>query len=63
MKVGGTNVHDLTSHRFNSTKFSLVPGSPAGGALDATAPKIGADGKLTLTYVSRDISVGVLCRT
>ncbi|KAI0755143.1 DNase I-like protein [Daedaleopsis nitida] len=39
-----------TAYLYNSTKFSLVPGSPAGGALDATQPKVGADGKLTLTF-------------
>ena len=36
---------------YNSTKFSLVPGSPAGGATDATEPIVGDDGKLTLTCV------------
>ncbi|KAI0688927.1 DNase I-like protein [Earliella scabrosa] len=39
-----------TAYLYNSTKFSLVPGSPAGGALDATKPTVGADGKLTLTF-------------
>lgn len=39
-----------TAHLFNSTKLRLVPGSPAGGALDATKPVLGADGNVTLTY-------------
>ncbi|KAI0352619.1 DNase I-like protein [Trametes cingulata] len=39
-----------TAYLFNSTKLSLVPGSPAGGALDATEPIIGSDGKVTLTF-------------
>ncbi|KAI0714015.1 DNase I-like protein [Cerioporus squamosus] len=38
------------AYLFNSTKFNLVPGSPAGGALDATEPLLGADGKVTLTF-------------
>ncbi|RPD62220.1 DNase I-like protein [Lentinus tigrinus ALCF2SS1-7] len=38
------------AYLFNSTKFALVPGSPAGGALDATEPIVGTDGKVTLTF-------------
>ncbi|OJT13614.1 hypothetical protein TRAPUB_9803 [Trametes pubescens] len=39
-----------TAHLFNSTKLRLVPGAPAGGALDATKPVLGADGNVTLTF-------------
>ncbi|KAH9924271.1 DNase I-like protein [Epithele typhae] len=39
-----------TAYLYDSAKFSLVQGSPAGGALDATAPVLDADGKLSLTY-------------
>lgn len=39
---------NVDARRFNNAKFSLVPGSPAGEALDATAPKNGTDG-VTLT--------------
>ncbi|KAI0632003.1 DNase I-like protein [Trametes polyzona] len=39
-----------TAYLFNATKLALVPGSPAGGALDATAPILGPDGKVTLTF-------------
>ncbi|KAM5533600.1 hypothetical protein V8D89_012713 [Ganoderma adspersum] len=37
------------AYLFNNAKFNLVPGSPAGGALDATAPQNGTDG-VTLTF-------------
>nr|VWP01052.1 Small G-protein Ras2 [Ganoderma boninense] len=37
------------AYLFNTTKFSLVPGSPAGGALDATKPKKSTDGVM-LTF-------------
>ncbi|OSD07381.1 DNase I-like protein [Trametes coccinea BRFM310] len=39
-----------TAYLYNATKMSLVPGSPAGGALDATEPIVGPDGKVTLTF-------------
>ncbi|KAI0643156.1 DNase I-like protein [Trametes meyenii] len=39
-----------TAYLYNSTKLSLVSGSPAGGALDATKPVLGSDGKVTLTF-------------
>ncbi|KAI0373889.1 DNase I-like protein [Pilatotrama ljubarskyi] len=39
-----------TAYLYNATKLSLVPGSPAGGALDATESIIGSDGKVTLTF-------------
>ncbi|KAI0821994.1 DNase I-like protein [Trametes gibbosa] len=39
-----------TAYLFNSTKLRLVPGSPAGGALDATDPILGPDGNVTLTF-------------
>ncbi|KAI0763618.1 DNase I-like protein [Trametes elegans] len=39
-----------TAYLYNSTKFHLVSGSPAGGALDATVPVLGPDGKVTLTF-------------
>lgn len=35
---------------FQSSKISLVPGSPAGGPLNSTTPVM-RDGQLTLTYV------------
>ncbi|EJF63170.1 hypothetical protein DICSQDRAFT_179195 [Dichomitus squalens LYAD-421 SS1] len=36
--------------RYDSPKFSLVPGSPAGGSLDGTDPKADSDGAITLTF-------------
>ncbi|CDO71685.1 hypothetical protein BN946_scf184915.g29 [Trametes cinnabarina] len=39
-----------TAYLYNATKIGLVPGSPAGGALDATEPVRGADGKVALTF-------------
>ncbi|KAI0333748.1 DNase I-like protein [Cubamyces sp. BRFM 1775] len=39
-----------TAYLYNATKLRLVPGSPAGGALDATQPVLGSDGKVTLTF-------------
>ncbi|OBZ71156.1 hypothetical protein A0H81_08732 [Grifola frondosa] len=39
-----------TAYLYRSEKVQLVPGSPAGGALNATEPIIGSDGKLMLTF-------------
>ncbi|TBU54650.1 DNase I-like protein [Dichomitus squalens] len=38
------------AYLFNGTKFSLVPGSPAGGSLDATEPQVNKHGVVTLTF-------------
>lgn len=38
-------------HRYNSNKFNLVPGAPAGGAWDATQPYLDSNGQVALTYV------------
>ncbi|KAI8986194.1 DNase I-like protein [Trametes punicea] len=39
-----------TAYLYNLTKLRLVPGSPAGGALNATEPIRGPDGQVTLTF-------------
>ncbi|KAI9058193.1 DNase I-like protein [Trametes sanguinea] len=39
-----------TAYLYNATKMRLVPGAPAGGALNATEPVLGPDGKVTLTF-------------
>ncbi|TBU31841.1 hypothetical protein BD311DRAFT_795217 [Dichomitus squalens] len=50
---GGLSLTFGTSELFlsyDSPKFSLVPGSPAGGSLDGTDPKADSDGAITLTF-------------
>ncbi|KAH8104716.1 DNase I-like protein [Cristinia sonorae] len=39
-----------SAYLFRSSKVSLLPGSPVGGALDATLPIRGPDGKVSLSF-------------